>query len=83
MRKPNVKMMLAVVSAAALVAACSSNDDDPVVAPVDPATQTGQSVQKTLDYITSLIAGNSENSDAVDVNAITLAVDDAAEPSAI
>ena len=82
MRKPNVKMMLAAASAAVLVAACGSNDD-PVVAPVDPSTQTGQSVQKTLDYITGLIAGNSENSDQVDVNAITLAVDDAAEPSAI
>ena len=80
----NLKMMLAVASAAALVAACGGNNDDPVVVtPVDPATQTGQSVQKTLDYITSLIAGNSENSDAVDVNAITLAVDDTAEPSAI
>ena len=81
MRKPNVKMMLAVVSAAALVAACGGLNDDPVVV-VDPATQTGQSVQKTLDYITSLFA-TSENSDAVDVNAITLAVDDTAEPSAI
>ena len=83
MKKPNVKMLLAVVSAAALVAACGGNDDTVVVTPVDPSTQTGQSVQKTLDYITGLIAGNSENSDAVDVNAITLAVDDTAEPSAI
>ena len=83
MRKPNVKMMLAVVSAAALVAACGGNDDPVVVTPVDPSTQTGQSVQKTLDYITGLIAGNSENSDEVNVNAITLAADDTAEPSAI
>ncbi len=82
MRKPNVKMMLAVASAAALVAACGGVDD-PVVAPVDPSTQTGQSVQKTLDYITSQIANNGENSDEVNVNAITLAVDDTAEPSAI
>ena len=79
MRKPNVKMTLAVVSAAALVAACGGLNDDQVI---DPATQTGQSVQKTIDYITSLFA-TSENSDAVDVNAITLAVDDTAEPSAI
>ena len=83
MRKPNVKMLLAAASAAALVAACGGVNDDPVVAPVDPATQTGQSVQKTIDYITSVIASNGENSDAVDVNAITLAVDDTAEPSAI
>ena len=82
MRKPNVKMLLAAASAAALVAACGGVNDDPV-AVVDPATQTGQSVQKTIDYITSLIANNGENSDAVDVNAITLAVDDTAEPSAL
>jgi hypothetical protein len=82
MHRLNVKMMLAVVSAAALVAACGSNDD-PVVAPVDPATQTGQSVQKTLDYLTGLIAGNSETSDVVDINGTTLAVDDTAEPSTI
>ena len=82
MKKPNVKMMLAVAGVVALVAACGGGNDDPV-AVVDPATQTGQSVQKTLDYITGLIANNGETSDAVDVNAITLAVDDTAEPSAI
>ena len=85
MNKPNVKMMLVVASAAAMVAACGGVND-PVVAPVvviDPATQTGQSVQKTLDYITGVIANNGETSDAVDVNAITLAEDDTAEPSAI
>ena len=85
MNKPNVKMMLVVASAAAMVAACGGVND-PVVAPVvviDPATQTGQSVQKTIDYITGVIANNGETSDAVDVNAITLAVDDTAEPSAI
>ncbi len=80
MKKPNVKMMLAAASAAALVAACGGGNDDPVV---DPATQTGQSVQKTIDYITSVIANNGDTSDAVDVNAITLAVDDTAEPSAL
>ena len=79
MNKPNVKMMLVVASAAAMVAACGGVND-PVI---DPATQTGQSVQKTLDYITGVIANNGETSDAVDVNAITLAVDDTAEPSAI
>ena len=79
MNKPNVKMMLVVASAAAMVAACGGVND-PVI---DPATQTGQSVQKTLDYITSVIANNGETSDAVDVNAITLAVDDTAEPGAI
>ena len=30
-----------------------------------------------------LIANNDENSEPVDINAITLAVDDAAEPSAL
>ena len=88
MHKFNLKMMLAVASAAALVAGCGGRDDDPVVppvvvAPVDPSTQTGQSVQKTFDYIASLVANGGENGDAVDISAITLAVDDTAEPSAI
>ena len=79
MRKTNVKMMLAAASAAALVAACGGRSD-PVI---DPATQTGASVQQTISYISNLIANNGENSDAVDVNAITLAVDDTAEPTAL
>ena len=83
MHKSNLTMMLAVASAAALVAGCGGNNDDQPAAPVDPSTQTGQSVQKTLDYITSLVAGSGENSDAVDISGITLAVDDTAEPSAI
>lgn len=81
MKKTNVLLALAVISTAVLVSACGSNNSDPVVT-VDPSTQTGQSVQKTLDYLMALIATD-ENSDPVDVNAITLAVDDTAEPSAL
>lgn len=82
MRKLNITLALAVVSTAAFVSACGSNNSD-TVAVVDPSTQTGQSVQKTLEYIMGLIANNDENSEPVDINAITLAVDDAAEPSAL
>lgn len=79
MHKLNIKMMVAAAMAAALVAACGGrNDDDPVV---DPASQVGQSVQKTIDFISNLIANNGENSDAIDVNGLTLAVDDTAEPT--
>ncbi len=81
MRKLNVSLALAVISTAAFVSACGSNSDP--VAVIDPSTQTGQSVQKTLDFIMGLIANNDENSDPIDINAITLAVDDAAEPSAL
>ena len=79
MHKLNIKMMVAAAMAAALVAACGGrNDDGPVV---DPATQVGQSVQKTIDFISNLIANNGENSDAIDVDGLTLAVDDTAEPT--
>ena len=34
-----------------------------------------------LDFMKSLIAGTNETSDPIDINALTLAVDDTAEPS--
>ena len=82
MRKPNVLLALAVISSVAFLSGCGSNNSDTIVA-VDPSTQTGQSVEKTLDYIMGLIANNSENSDPVDINDITLAVDDFIEPRAL
>ena len=89
MRKPNMLLALAVISSAAFLSACGSNNSDLVLAgnpspqTVDPSIQPGQSVQKTLDYIIGLIANSSENSDPVDINDITLAVDDTAEPTAL
>ena len=80
MHKFNSRLMLTAVAAAALVAACS---DGSGVAAVDPAAEVGQSVEKTINFIKDLIANNGENSDPIDVDPITLAVDDSADPTPV
>ena len=77
MDKLNSKLMLTAVLAAALVAGCGGGGG----VAIGPAAGAGQSVMVTLDFIRSLIANNGENSDPVDISALTLAVDDSAEPS--
>ena len=77
MHKFNSRLMLSAVLAASLVAACGGGDD------VDPATQVGQSVMKTIDFIKNLIVDNGENSDPIDIAPLTLAVDDTAEPTSL
>jgi hypothetical protein len=79
MDKLNSRLMLAAVLATALVAGCGGGGGGGP-AP-DPAAGVGQSVMATLDFIRSLIANNGENSEPVDISALTLAVDDSAEPS--
>lgn len=80
MNKLNSKLMLTAVLAAALLAGCGGGGGGGGVT-VDPATETGQSVMKTIAFIKSLIANNGENSDPIDINPLTLAVDDSAEPT--
>ena len=77
MDKLNSRPMLAAMLAAALLAACGGGGG----VSIGPAAGVGQSVMVTLDFIRSLIANNGENSDPVDISALTLAVDDSAEPS--
>lgn len=79
MNKLYSKPRLTAVLAAALLAGCGGGGGGRVV--VDPATETGQSVMKTIDFIKNLIANNGENSEPIDINPITLAVDDTAEPT--
>ena len=72
----------------------SSNADGPSsfgvfpAAPVTPGTpgtpgtpDLGQSIAAVFEYISRLIASNSENSDPVDVNVLTLATDETSSPT--
>ena len=72
----------------------SSNADGPSsfgVFPATPATPAtpgtpgvsdlGQSIAAVFDYISRLIASNSENSDPVDINVLTLAADETSSPT--
>ena len=79
MHKFNSRLMLTAVAAAALVAACG--DGGGVAA--DPVAEVGQSVEKTINFIKDMIANNGENSDPIDIDPITLAVDDSADPTPV
>lgn len=78
MCKLNSKLTLTAVVAAALIAGCAGDSNDGAAA---PAPDIGQSVTALVDFINRMIANNSENSDPIDINALTLAVDDTAEPT--
>lgn len=80
MDKLNSKMALTAVAAAVLMAGCGGGSDVST-APVQPVPDIGQSVVALVNFIDSLITNNSENSDPVDINALTLATDDTAEPT--
>ena len=95
MHKLNSKLVLTAALSAALLAGCgggsNSNADGPSsfgVFPATPATPTtpatsdlGQSIAAVFEYISRLIASNSENSDPVDVNVLTLATDETSSPT--
>ena len=93
MHKLNSKLVLTAALSAALLAGCgggggSSNTDGPSSFGVFPTTPDtpgtpglGQSIAAVFDYISGLIASNSENSDPVDVNVLTLAADETSSPT--
>jgi len=71
-----------VVSAALLVSACGGGGGGGgPAAPAPP--DIGRSVADLLGFMNSLIAGTSETGDPIDINPLTLAVDDMAEPAAL
>ena len=48
-----------------------------------PPGQQTQTITAVVDFIKNLIASNGENTDPIDINALTLAADDNAEPAAV
>ena len=80
MHKFNSRLMLTAVATAALVAACG---DGSGVAANDAAAEAGQSVEKTINFVKDMIANNGENSDPINIDPITLAVDDTADPTPV
>lgn len=81
MHKLKSVLMPTAVLAAILVAGCGGGGSSG--AAVDPATEAGQSVEKTINFIKDMMANNDENSDPIDVNSLTLAVDDSADATAL
>lgn len=81
MNKFSNKLVWALVLGTALVAGCGGGGGNEDLAGVQkPTTPTDLSVTALFSYIGDLISGTSETSEPADVNGLTLAVDETAEP---
>lgn len=78
MTKLKLKILASSVLAAALLAGCGGGGGGGTA-----AEDISQSTSDLLAYMNRLIAGTDETSEPVDINALTLAVDDAGEPAAL
>lgn len=80
--KMTFKLLSAALLTSAVLAGCSGGGIDVLPEPPVAATPSN-SVNALIAYLQELIAGTSETSEPVDINGLTLATDDTAEPSAI
>ena len=82
MKKREIKLLAAAAVSSLLIIGCGGRTDrDPSAAGGGPgaAGDIGTSVSALIAYMEGLIATD-ENSDPVDINSLTLATDDTAEP---
>lgn len=79
MLKLNVKLMAGAALSAALLAGCGGGGggNDAGAQPPGPVAQT---ITDVVGFIQNLIASNGENTAPIDINPLTLAVDDSSEP---
>ncbi|MEO8546234.1 MAG: hypothetical protein ABI434_21790, partial [Burkholderiaceae bacterium] len=76
------RLLPLLLGATLLLGACGGGGGGGGAVAPDPAQPDfGQSVTALIDYMKRLIAGTDENADQVNVNALTLPVDDTAEPT--
>ena len=75
------KLVGALVLGTALVAGCGGGGSGSLVDIAKPTLPADLNVSALFKYIGDLISGTSETSEPVDVNGLTLAVDDVTEPA--
>ena len=86
MFKLTSKLMTGAVLASALLAGCGGDSEGgqastgPAPTPTPPMEQT---ITAVADYVRNLIASNGENTEPIDINGLTLAADDKAEPAVV
>lgn len=86
MFKLNSKLTAGAVLASALLAGCGGDSGGdqfstgPSPTPTPPMERT---ITAVADYIRNLIASNGENTEPIDINGLTLAADDKAEPAVV
>ena len=81
MNEPKSRLLAATLVAAALVSGCGGGGGGGGNADAS-STDISTSLSALLAYMNNLIATGDENGELVDVNALTLVVDDTAEPAA-
>jgi len=79
----NPRLMAGAALSAALLAGCGGSSDDHGAngAGGPPPGPVAQTITDVVAYINSLIAGGSDSAEPVDINPLTLAADDGAEPA--
>jgi hypothetical protein len=80
--------LLASVMATAVLAGCGGGGDSvssftPPQPPIPPAQTISDTVSVVIQYVQQLIAAKDETSEPIDINGLTLATDNTAEPTAI
>lgn len=86
MFKLTTKLMAGSALCAVLLTACGGGGDGNgggLGAAVPPPGGGTQTMTAVVDFIKNLIASHGENTDAIDINALTLAADDNSEPAAV
>ena len=79
----NPRLMAGAALSAVLLAGCGGNNDDHggPGAGGPPPGPVAQTITDVVGYINSLIASSSDSAEPVDINPLTLAADDAADPA--
>lgn len=86
MFKLNSKLMTVAALSAILLAGCGGSSSNGVVGDGSGGGVTppaNQGIADVVAFINQLIVSNDANSDPIDINGLTLATDDSAEPAVI
>ena len=78
MFKLNSSLMAGAALSAVLLSGCGGDGSVAAAPPPGPLDQT---ITAVVEYIQNVIASNGENTDPIDINPLTLAVDDTSEPA--
>lgn len=77
------KLMAAAALSALLIAGCGGSSSGGIADGGGATPPANQTIADVAGYINQLIAGNDANSDPLDINGLTLATDDTAEPTVV
>ena len=83
MLKFNSKLMTVAALSAILLAGCGGSSSSSGVVGDGSGGGANQTITDVFGYINQLIASNDANSDPIDINGLTLATDDTAEPAVV